>query len=393
MRNVKAVFDIGNDTIKAIVIWNDEGKEIILAKQIETTQWMRKGKILDSEWFANTINKILEGFVKKLWGDFIDETFVSISHPEAIISRVVEQKRIMREEIQEEDVDHLSRVISEISHKNNYETIKIVPVHRIIDDTKKEKDPIGMKGKKLELVADVFMLPKNLYNGLIDSFERIGVKISDIIPNIIAASEIALDYDQKDLGTILIDIWKNQTTYVIYEDGYAIGHWVIPIGWEDVTKDISIGMQIDIKEAENIKKTHGSAVVFKEQIPNDSQIDNLFLSDIINARYEEIFNKINKHLKYLDKEGRLAGGIILIGGGSKIANGDLLAKDIFKLATFYGRDNFLNLGDISSNILFTNVLGAYIRSNKYTEGRKSTFKLNFNFDFVESITKFFKNLF
>ena len=71
-------------------------------------------------------------------------------------------------------------------------------------------------------------------------------------------------------------------------------------------------MQIDIKEAENIKKTHGSAVVFKEQIPNDSQIDNLFLSDIINARYEEIFNKINKHLKYLDKEGRLAGGIILI---------------------------------------------------------------------------------
>jgi cell division ATPase FtsA len=75
-----------------------------------------------------------------------------------------------------------------------------------------------MKGKKLELVADVFMIPKNLYNGLMDSFERIGVKITDIIPNIIAASEIALDYDHKDLGTILIDIGKNQTSYVIYED-------------------------------------------------------------------------------------------------------------------------------------------------------------------------------
>ena len=393
MRNVKAVFDIGNDTIKAIVIGNDEWKEIILAKQIETTQGMRKGKILDSEAFASTINKILESFVKKLWGDFIDETFVSISHPEAIINRVVEQKRIMREEIQEDDIDHLSKVISEISHKNNYETIKIVPVHRIVDETRKEKDPIGMKGKKLELVADVFMLPKNLYNGLIDSFERIGVKISDIIPNIIAASEIALDYDQKDLWTILIDIGKNQTTYVIYEDGYAIGHGVIPIGGEDVTKDISIGMQIDIKEAENIKKIHGSAVVYKDQIANDSQIDNLFLSDIINARYEEIFNKINKHLKFLEKEGRLAGGIILIGGGSKITSCDVLAKDIFKLATFYGKDNFLNLGDISENVLFTNVLGAYIRSNKYTEGRKSSFKLNLNFDFVDNVTKFFKDLF
>ncbi|MDD3262774.1 MAG: cell division protein FtsA [Candidatus Absconditabacteria bacterium] len=391
MRNIKAVFDIGNDSIKAIVIGNDEGKEIILAKQIEQTQGLRKGKILDSEGFTNTINKILENFVKKLGGDFIEELFVSISHPELIINRVVEQKRVMRDEISEEDVDHLSRVITEISHKSNYETIKIVPVHRIIDETKREKDPIGMKGKKLELVADVFMIPKNLYNGLIDSFERIGVKITDIIPNIIAASEIALDYDHKDLGTILIDIGKNQTSYVIYEDGYTLGYGVVPMGGEDVTKDISIGMQIDIKEAENIKKTHGSAIVFKDNIKDDSGLDILFLSDIINARYEEIFNKINTHLHKLDKEGRLAGGVILIGGGSKIGNIDILAKDIFKLATFYGKDNVLNLGDISSNTLFTNVLGAYLRSNKYTEGRKMSFKLNF--DIIGNIVKFFKDLF
>lgn len=391
MRNIKAVFDIGNDTIKAIVIGNDEGKEIVLAKQIEQTQGLRKGKILDSEWFTSTINKILESFVKKLWWDFIEELFVSISHPELIINRVVEQKRVMRDEISEEDVDHLSKVITEISHKNNYETIKIVPVNRIIDDTKREKDPIGMKGGKLELVADVFMIPKNLYNWLIDSFERIWVKITDIIPNIIAASEIALDYDHKDLWTILIDIWKNQTSYVIYEDWYTIWYWVVPMWWEDVTKDISIWMQIDIKEAENIKKTYWSAIVFKDKIKEDSGLDILFLSDIINARYEEIFNKINRHLHKLDKEWRLAWWVILIWWWAKISNIDILSKDIFKLATFYGKDNVLNLWDISSNQLFTNVLWAYLRSNKYTEWRKASFKLNF--DIIGSITKFFKELF
>ncbi|HCB51973.1 TPA: hypothetical protein DEP21_05440 [Patescibacteria group bacterium] len=129
----------------------------------------------------------------------------------------------------------------------------------------------------------------------------------------------------------------------MYEDGYTLGYGVVPIGGEDVTKDISIGMQIDIKEAENIKKTHGSAIVYKEKISGDSHIDTLFLSDIINARYEEIFNKINKHLQNVEKEGRLAGGVILIGGGVKMNNVDILAKDIFKLATFYGKDNLLNL--------------------------------------------------
>ena len=391
MRDIKAVFDIGNDTIKGIVIGNDEGKEIVLAKQIEVTQWLRKGKILDSESFANSLNKIIENFIKKLGWDFIDEVFVSISHPEAIVNRIIEQKRIMNSEIQEDDVEHLSRVISEISHKNNYETIKIVPVHRIIDEHKKEKDPIGMKGKKLELVADVFMIPKNLYNWLVDTFERIGLKISDIIPNIIAASEVSLDYDHKDLGTILIDIGKNQTSYVIYEDWYALGYGVVPIWWEDVTKDISIGMQVDIKEAEELKRTYGSAITFKDKIPSDSTVDILFLSDIINARYEEIFNRINKHLQNLEKEWRLAGGVILIGWASKMINLDLLSKDIFKLATFYGKDNVMNLWDISWNIVFTNVLWAYYRSNKYTEGRKWNFKINF--DFVGNIGKFFKDLF
>ncbi|MBO4516024.1 hypothetical protein J5751_00960 [bacterium] len=48
----------------------------------------------------------------------------------------------MDPEITENDVEHLSKVIADIAIENNMETIKIVPVHRIIDDTKKEKDPI-----------------------------------------------------------------------------------------------------------------------------------------------------------------------------------------------------------------------------------------------------------
>ncbi|MEI8092441.1 MAG: cell division protein FtsA [bacterium] len=391
MRDIKAIFDIGNDVIKGIVFANDEGKDIILAKQIEPTQGMRKGKILDGEAFVNTINRMTESFVKKLGGDFIEEVFVGISHPEMIVNRVIEQKRIMTEEIQADDVEHLSRVIAEISNKNNYETLKIVPVHFVIDDTKREKDPIGMKGKKLELIADVFLIPKSIYNGLLDAFEKVGLNIVDIVPNIISASEVVLDYDHKDLGTVLIDIGKNQTSYVMYEDGYPLGYGTMPIGSEDVTKDISIGLQLDIKEAEEIKKTHGSAIVQKG-VPQDSPIDSLFLSDVINARYEEIFLKINHHLKELDRDGRLAGGVILIGGGARMPNLDLLAKDIFKLATFYGKDNILNLGDISSNIQFINALGTYVWSNKYTEGRKGL-GLKFNFDFVNKIGGFFKDLF
>jgi hypothetical protein len=38
MKDIKAVFDIGNDVIKGVIFGNDDGKEIILAKQMEPTQ-------------------------------------------------------------------------------------------------------------------------------------------------------------------------------------------------------------------------------------------------------------------------------------------------------------------------------------------------------------------
>ena len=64
-------------------------------------------------------------------------------------------------------------------------------------------------------MADVFMIPKNFYTGLIDAFDKVGLGISDMIPNIIAATSICIDYDHKDLGTVLVDIGKNQTSYVM----------------------------------------------------------------------------------------------------------------------------------------------------------------------------------
>ncbi|HRX63719.1 MAG TPA: cell division protein FtsA [Candidatus Absconditabacterales bacterium] len=391
MKDIKAIFDIGNDSIKAVVFADDEGKNTILAKHIEPAQGIRKGKILDSEAFTRSINNITENFIKKLGGDFIDEVFVGISHPESIVRRIAEQKRVMQDEINENDVEHLSKVITDIAVQNNMETIKIVPVYRIIDEEKKEKDPIGLKGKRLELVADAFMVPKNLYNGVMEAFDNVGLSIADVVPNILSSTEIILDYDRRDLGTVLIDIGKNQTTYTIYEEGYPLGYGTIPIGGEDVTKDISIGMQIDIKEAEDIKKSHGTAIVDKN-ISEDSPLDIHFLTEIISSRYEEIFGRINKHLEHLDRDGRLPGGIILIGGGSKMPNLDLLSKDTFKLATFYGKDNQLHLGDISNNIQFTNVLGTFIRSNKYTEGRKGS-GIKINLDIIGGVKKFFKELF
>ena len=392
MNDIKAIFDIWNDTIKAVVFGKDNDKDVILAKQTEPVMGMRKWKILQAEDFTNVLNKIVEYFIKKLGGDFIDKAYIGISHPEMITQRIIEGKRIMNDSVELEDLEHLSRIVGEIANVNNYETIKIVPVSRILDETKREKDPIWLKCKKLELMADVFMIPKNFYNGLIDAFDKIGLTVADIIPNILAASEVAVDYDHKDLWTVLVDIGKNQTSYVIYEDWYPLWYGTLPIGWEEVTKDISIWMQVDIKEAEDIKKTNWSCII-ESEIPEDLPLDTHFLTEIISARYEQIFWKINEHLFKLEKDGRLPWWILLLWWGSKTKYVDVLSKYVFKLATFYARDQVINIGDLSNNVQFINVIWCYYRSLKYMEeGRHRWWGFNL-WKIIEKILKFFKNLF
>lgn len=392
MKDIKVVFDIGNGYLKGMMFGQQDGKAIILAKHMVKTRGMRKGKIMDVEDFSVCINEVLEAFSRKLGGDFVEQVFVWISHPETIIKRVSEQKRILDKRISHDDMHHLSDVLADASVHANYEVIKLIPIQRILDDHTKAKDPYGMEARKLELVADVFMIPKTFYTNLLEAFEKLDLYVADIVPNMLGSAEVSLDFDLKDLGVLLIDIGANQTSYVVYEEGVPLFYGMIPLGGEDVTKDISIGLQVDIKDAERIKREKG-VLLLGHQKMEDESIDMSFLSDIMVARYEEIFELIQTDLVRYQKDGRLPGGVLLSGGGSQIDHITVLAKDIFKLATYKAKDLVVQIPEVSSNLDLLNLIGLYVRSTKYYQPKGRGLKLNMDFSFVGKIVDFFKQLF
>lgn len=366
MQDLKAIFDIGNGYIKGALIGKDEEKTIVLAKEMVKTKGMRKGKILDSDDFLMSLSAIIESFHKKLGDDYLDQVFVGISHPDMLISRMHEQKRVMTERITHDDINHLSKIVSDISGQANYEIIKIIPVHWVIDDNRKEKDPLGLTAKKLELVADVFMVPKSFYNNLVEVFDKVSLRVVDIVPTILWVSEVVVDFDLKDLWSCVIDIGANQTTMAVYEEGTPMSYFVLPVGGEDVTRDISLGLQVDIKEAEEIKKRFGQAPT-TDKPDLDMPIDQSFLTEIIWARYEQIFGLCEEHLVELERDARLPWGVFLVWGGVKTDGVDVIAKNTFKLATFFGKDLTYHLGDVSTNPQLISLIGIYAWAEKYYE--------------------------
>ncbi len=392
MNDIKTIIDIGNGFVKGILLWQEGGETVVLAKDIIKTTGMRKGKILDNEEFAHCINSLLESFAKKLGGDFVEEVIVWVSHPITVVKRIVEQKRILTGQVSHEDIQHLSDVVSDSWIKANYEVVKIIPVQWVIDDRIRVKDPLGMEARRIDLIADVFMLPKTFSSNIYEAFDRLDVHVVDIIPNILWASEVCLDFDVKDLWVLLVDIGANQTSYVVYEEWYPVLHGVLPMGGEDVTKDISIWLQVDIKDAERIKREKW-AINLEKTTNEDESIDTGFLSDIMLARYEEIFEIINEHLEIANKDGRLPWWVILTWWASKAKNIEYLAKDVFKLAVFKWVDKVMQLWDLSHNPQFVNVIWDYVWSNKYQNSKKKGFKLSFDFGFIRGIWTFLKKMF
>lgn len=395
MNDLKVFLDLWNGYIKGAVFSKEDWKDVVLAKEMVKTNWMRKWRILDVDDFIYSINSIFDSFIKKLGNDFLEDVYVGISHPDMKIKRINEQKRILNSQIGQDDMDHVSNLVYEVWGVSNYETIKIIPVKWVIDDNMSLKDPSSMEGNKLELVADVFMVPKNFYNTLEEVFEKLDVWIVDIVPNILWSSESVLDFDAKDLGSVLIDVGTNQTSYVVYEEGYPLTYGVVPIWWEEVTKDVSIWLQVDIKEAENIKREKWFVPEKWQKSWGDDSIDVWFLNDIMVARYEEIFEKINEELKEIDRDWRLPWGITLIWWWAKVKNLDELAKDIFKLATFYGEDKAMKISNLSNNLQFINLLWDNVWTNKYSwKEWWGWFNLWLDIGWmVKKVVKFFKDLF
>lgn len=396
MNNIRASVDIGNGYIKWIIFGNEDGRDIVLAKQIVKTEWYRKGKILDSNLLATTIHEMIEWFQRKIGGEYIDDVIVGISHPELLIERVSEHKRILgNNTIQTTDVNHLSKLIGDISEKNNYEIIKIIPAYWVLDDDKVEKNPEWSEARKLTMVADIFYLPKVFYQHLFDIFHSINLNVIDIIPNILSGSEYLLDIDHKDLGSILIDIWANQSSYAVFEEWNPLLYGTLPVGGDDITKDLSIGLQIDIKQAEYIK------INYEKLGDNDDEmrLDHKFLHEIISARYEQIFEKINDKLKKIKRDGKLAWGVHITGQASLWPEAITYARDTFKLAVFPVRGND-KYRELSNDPAFQNTLSLYERANKYhnknkwlfsfrgLQGLQSGWK-----SFFDSIINFFKELF
>lgn len=336
--------DIGSSSIRT-VITKDSGDESprVLGVNTTPTFGIRRGAIVDPEEVTKAIQESVDKS-ERMAGIKAKKAVVSIGGAEINFQKAKGVIAVGRAdgEVTENDVQ---RVLAEVQNSPlplNREIIHIVPRNYRLDDQENIKDPVGMKGVRLEVDALLIESSSAHVRNIFKCFEHLEIEVSDIVLEPLAAAKAVLGKKQKELGVILVNIGGGTTSIAVFEEGELVHTAIFPVGAGHITNDIAIGLRSSIDVAEKVKIEYGIALpeeVNKKDEIDLSQIDSseegvvmrYHVAEIIEARLEEIFKMINKELHAIKRAGLLPSGAVLTGGGAKLPYITDVAKNILGL--------------------------------------------------------------
>lgn len=397
--------DIGSENIKTVIAEPGNGKLRLSYASSKKSSGLRRGAVVDMEEAKRAVAEALKeirGFYKPAikniyvsvsgFGGHYEKTegTIALGRPGAVINR----NDILRAETE----------AATVPLAPNRKILHTLVNEYIVDGAPDIKDPIGMSAAKLKVSGMVIDIFTPAYKNLEKIVRSVGGEISGVVYSPLSAAISVLTKSQKENGVALIDVGAETTSLVVYEDNKLIHLNSWPVGSKNISNDLAIALQIPIEAADKLKTTYGYAV--SHDISSRDTIDlkkidtavvgtpsRRYVSEVIEARLEEIFELIDKDLVMIGKSRKLPSGIVLTGGGAKLPGIAELAKHKFKLSTQIGLVPSGLFEVIDHNLLeyvespeYAVVLGLILKSEDVGD-----ISLN-NDGLLENIKKVFKRL-
>ena len=342
----------------------------IIGYGIAPSVGMKKGMVANIDQTVNSIANSLEK-AERLSGYKIGSAFVSVggSHISSQNSRGVVAVSGHRREVSREDVARATDAAKAIQTPSNRETLHVIPRGYIVDGQEGIKDPLGMSAVRLEVETHIVSGAATSVQNLTKCIANANVQIDEMVVSSLAAAEATLTDTEKELGVLVADIGGGTTDIAIYTDGGVYHTAVLPVGAINVTNDVAIGLRTSLNLAEEIKIKHGTAnlgAVQPEELLNvavlgdggGQTIQRRKLCEIIEARMSEIYSLIGEEIKRSGHAGMLPAGVVLTGGGARIAGAAELAREVFQMPVRVGAPQGVGgLMDQLSNPAFSTPIG------------------------------------
>jgi cell division protein FtsA len=371
-REIITALDVGTSTVSTVVAEFPKGESNlrILGVGISSSRGVRRGTVVDLEDASAAIRESVaeasqrSGIpIRSVWLG-IGGAHISVSSSKGVVA-------VSRAdgEISQEDTRRAIAAAETFLPKNpNREVLHIIARDFHVDNESGIKDPVGMHGVRLEADTLVIECSSSFLKNLFKCVRLAGLSIEDYVFSPLAAAEAVLTKRQKELGTMLLDLGAGTSSFIVFEEGVPVHAGVIPVGGNNITNDIAVGMRTHVDIAEKIKLAMGSCLPDeasrKQSIRLAEFLEERVLSEnstppragqkspraeftdansprelatIIKARIQDIFELLQKELRKVNKLQLLPAGIVFIGGASELGGITELTRREMKLPAEYAK--------------------------------------------------------
>jgi len=366
--NIIVGLDVGTTKICAVVGEVEGNKINIIGIGTHPSIGLRKGVVVNIESTVESIQKAVEE-AELMAGCEISSVYAGIAggHITSFNSRGI--VAIKGPEVTKNDVERVIDAARAVAIPMDREVIHVIPQEFIIDDQGGIQNPVGMSGVRLEAKIHIVTGAVTSAHNIVKCANRSGLDVCDIVLEPLASGEAVLTNEEKDLGAALLDLGGGTSDLAIFF-GKNIKHtFVLSLGGNNLTNDISIGLRASQAEAEKIKIKYGTCVT--QNISSEETIEvpgmggrkprklpRQILGEILEPRIEEIFTLIKREIFRAGMDNVITSGVVLTGGSSLLHGITDIAESIFDVPSRLGKPMGISgLIDVVNNPMYATGVG------------------------------------
>jgi cell division protein FtsA len=338
--------DIGTSRIRAVIgEISDTDVFQITGVGTSPSTGLRKGVVVNIENTVRAVSQAIEA-AELMSGIEVARCMIGIggTHIDGLNSRgvvAVTGKGRDNREIGQEDINRVIDAAKAVVIPMDRQVIHVIPQSYIVDEQRGIKDPRNMIGVRLEAEVHIITGSVTSVQNLVKCVNRANLSVDEYMFHSLAAVKSVMTEEERELGSILIDLGGGTTDVLVIADGAPLLTAVLPVGGIQVTNDISIVKGISVETAERIKLDAGCCwlplIEENEEVilPGVGGrppvvIPRSEICEIVQPRMAEIFAMVREKIAPVTKSRQLSGNVILTGGGALIPGIVELASEVFQ---------------------------------------------------------------
>ena len=274
---IYAAIDIGTSKIVSIVArLGAEGELKPLGVGFTPAEGMNQGIVDDFGKVKESVKENLEECLRYLGRNPVGECF-AVVNGEHLVGTNSREMLGQGEELLTVTDQHMRALISETSgvmrrqlDSSSEQALHIIPMRYRLDGMAGVRNPTGLHTNELQLESHVVRGASVPLGNTARALQACKMRVAGLVAHPLASGEGVLTADEREMGVVVVDIGAGTTKIACYREGTPCFSAVLPLGGNQLTRDMAVALRVPYQAAEELKIQHGHAL--PDELPSSAEV-------------------------------------------------------------------------------------------------------------------------